>query len=213
MKILHRLLKPRGSISFLWALPRGASLLDVGCGNNSPSRTLSVRPDLRYVGLDIDPYTGPNYDNMTIVQTASERFASALADQPKKFSAVISNHNIEHVEDPEATLSAMCKALEPGGKLFLAWPSRRSLGLPSRQGTLNYYDDPTHAEALPTFQWVLSRLEANEMRVDGAWDPYRPLGAFLIGLVNEPRSRVIGRNLVGTWELWGFETILHASKL
>lgn len=46
----------RGKGGFLKTLPRGSTLLDVGCGNGSPYWFKANRPDLYYVGLDVGDY-------------------------------------------------------------------------------------------------------------------------------------------------------------
>ena len=38
----------------------------------------------------------------------------------------------------------MKKCLKKGGIIYLVTPSEKSIDFPSREGTLNYYDDKTH---------------------------------------------------------------------
>jgi hypothetical protein len=46
---------------FILQLPRGAKVLDVGCGNNSAQSTKKLRPDIYYVGLDVGDYNQTDY--------------------------------------------------------------------------------------------------------------------------------------------------------
>jgi hypothetical protein len=54
--VLSRLLKRKGKDSFIKILSPNSSVLDVGCGNNSPYRFKTQRPDIYYIGLDICDY-------------------------------------------------------------------------------------------------------------------------------------------------------------
>jgi hypothetical protein len=46
----------KGRTTFLKSLKENASVLDVGCGNNSPIYFKSLRPDFRYIGIDVGDY-------------------------------------------------------------------------------------------------------------------------------------------------------------
>ena len=48
--------KRRGKYAFLSSLPQNCKILDVGCGNSSPKKTRSIRPDLYYIGIDVGDY-------------------------------------------------------------------------------------------------------------------------------------------------------------
>lgn len=200
--------------SFLRSCPPSAKLLDVGCGNNSPRQAKASRPDLYYVGIDVGEYNQSDASRVAADQyiiVPSQEFAPRIQSMRGEFDAVISNHNLEHCDDPTACLAAMLDALKPGGRIFLAFPCEKSVAFPSRTGTLNFFDDPTH-KVVPRFDKVCSVIAAHGLRLEVVRRRYRPLSRVIQGLKAELRSRREGRVLPGTWALYGFETVIWASK-
>jgi SAM-dependent methyltransferase len=212
-----KLFSPRGKKAYVAQLPHSARLLDVGCGSNSPYLVKSVRPDIYYVGLDVADYhqaeeSKANADKYLIV--SPNEFDGAIAGLgTSPFDAVISCHNLEHCNRPDLVLSAMCGALRPGGSLYLSFPSEASTRMPSRQGTLNFYDDPTH-RSVPAWRNVLDSLKGHGMEMVYTAQRYRPWAALLVGLVFEPFVAPLGKQAPkgGTWALYGFESIIWARK-
>ena len=204
-------LRSRGKLAFLRSLPAGANVLDVGCGNNSPRDAKILRPDLVYNGLDVGDY---NQDDSihyadAYVLVRPEEFAQAIGRYEGQMDAVVSSHNLEHCQDPGAVLQAMAHALRPGGRLYLAFPCEESVRFPSRRGTLNFFDDPTH-QSVPSWQAVVEQLRASGMALEVACRRYRPGLLFAIGLLLEPIGRLTSRSIPGsaTWALYGFESII-----
>jgi SAM-dependent methyltransferase len=200
--------------AFLDSCAPGARVLDVGCGNNSPQAFKTQRPDIHYVGIDIADYrqtTDPHaWADEYIIASPSE-FNASLEAMPRSFDAVVSAHNIEHCDDPDRTLEAMLNAVRPGGRIFLAFPCEASVRFPRREGTLNFFDDPTH-KRVPSYIAVCRTIEAHGFSIEVAIKRYRPLVRVLSGLVNEPSSFIHRRTAPGTWALYGFETIIWASR-
>ena len=200
--------------AFLRACPPRARVLDVGCGNNSPAYFKSIRPDLYYVGLDIGDYNqdaGSLQHADTYLVVPVDAFNATIAGMAGTFDAVVSAHNIEHCDDPDLTLKVMLAALKPGGRLFMAFPAEASVRFPHRRGTLNFYDDPTH-KTVPSFAGLCDRIAAAGFRLDVAIRHYRPWRYVLAGLRNEIPSRLRGEVLFGTWALYGFESIIWATR-
>ncbi|WP_187272568.1 MULTISPECIES: class I SAM-dependent methyltransferase [Methylobacterium] len=199
---------------FLKRLPHGAKVLDVGCGNDSPRLFKEARSDIYYVGLDVGDYrhTRPPTENADeFVVVASDEFAAAIEKWRGRFDAVFSQHNIEHCEEPDRVIKAMAACLKPGGTLFLAFPTEASVKFPSRQGTLNFYDDSTHQQ-LPDFSRIIELLKSTSMYINFNARRYRPYKHAWRGLLNELESRKTKTVMRGTWALWGFESIIWASK-
>ena len=208
------MLRPHGKTHFILNLDARASILDVGCGNNSPFQVKSILPDSTYTGLDIGDYnqTKPNMADRYIVTTPAG-FTGALLAFNEEFDAVVSSHNIEHCDDREGTFSAMLRATKPGGKVYVSFPCAESVRFPSRAGTLNYYDDATHKQAPPDFDRLVRVLRASGFQIEHAERRSRPPLFLLLGWLLEPISRWKKRVMRGTWELYGFESIIIARKI
>jgi SAM-dependent methyltransferase len=209
-------IRPNGKEAFLKALPDGARVLDVGCGNNSPLHCKQCAPTIHYTGLDIGDYNQET-DSISVadkyVITTSAEFASTIEAMQGSFDAVISAHNLEHCEDQDRTLRAMCAALRDGGTIFLAFPCEASVEFPRRKRTLNFFDDPTHSKPV-----VLSRtmaiLTSAGMTVSVLKPRHRPPLLFAAGLLLEPISAITRTAMpfTSTWALWGFETVIWAKR-
>jgi len=122
-------------------------LLDVGCGNNSPSITKYWFPNCIYYGLDKDK----NYNNTDKDIALMDGFYeidlsnNQLSEIPQAFfDVIIMTHIIEHLLNGEDVLVSLLSKLKPGGYLYVEYPSFKSTKLPSMKGTLNFFDDPTH---------------------------------------------------------------------
>ncbi len=214
MDYLQLLIPNHIKIAFIKRLPPKARILDVGCGNNSPYITKCILPQSYYVGIDIINYNQTKSivsDEYIIVE--SHNFVEGIEKIPQKFDAVISNHNLEHVEDRDGTLKAMVMKLKRGGLLFLAFPSENSINLPHRGGTLNYYDDLTHKDKPPNFDKIIEYLIENNFIITFKARNYKPPLCWLIGFLLEEISKKKDKILPGTWCYWGFESIIWAKKL
>jgi SAM-dependent methyltransferase len=212
--MLKGALRPYGKTHFLLTLDPHASILDVGCGNNSPYEVKSILPNATYTGIDVGDYnqTKPNKADRYVL-TKPERFADALREFDEVFDAVISSHNLEHCNDRFGTFDAMLRATRVGGKIFVSFPCAQSVSFPSRAGTLNYYDDVTHRNAPPEFDRLLEMLESLGFQILYACRSHRPRLFWLLGFVSEPFSRWKKRVLRGTWEYYGFESIIIAKRV
>jgi SAM-dependent methyltransferase len=193
-------------------LAPGARILDVGCGNNSPTITKKWFPGCRYSGADIKRYDNSDADHM-----AMDEFFPLGADgtgydaiPEASYDLVILNHVIEHMVDSEPIVAKLCHKLRPGGYMWIAFPSKRSLTLPhSVDETLNFYDDPTHVQ-VPDPDAIAKTLEANGVEVIHSG---RSREGFLTSiadvfklckrlLVKAATGRFSGR---GMWYILGFE--------
>jgi SAM-dependent methyltransferase len=125
---------------------RPCTILDIGCGNNSPSMTKKYFPQCTYHGLDREDYNLDDSD-----RKAMDRLFRVDLDRDSldgvpddTYDLVIMSHVVEHLRRPVEIVSALCRKVRPGGFFYLEFPDIRSLGLPSMEGTLQFSDDPTH---------------------------------------------------------------------
>lgn len=214
---IRQILQPFGKTSFIYKMSNGAKVLDVGCGNDSASRLKQMRPDLYYIGLDIDHENTGNKQKSTYADemriTKPENFHEPIEELSGTVDYIISSHNLEHCQDREKVLTAMIGALKKDGLMYLSFPSMQSQFFPRRMGPLNYYDEKEHTETPPDPEKIHRILKSMNCQVIFQSLGYRPPLLAMIGFIVEPISRLINRTLIGTWQLYGFESILWIRKL
>lgn len=147
-----------------WLRKPGVKVLDVGCGNHSPTATKGYYPECFYYGLDRTKYYNNNDDDVRAMDGFFEfdllshiSFDSIPDDF---FDVIIMSHVIEHTHKGDEVVSGLSKKLKAGGIMYIEFPSRHSVYLPHMKGTLNFYDDPTHVR-LYTLKEVRSYLKDN----------------------------------------------------
>ncbi len=200
-------------------------ILDIGCGNHSPSKMKRLFPESVYTGVDIAEYNIDQADKdvadyLHILNCDSVDFANQLdLAVPNNISDIaIMKHVIEHLSTPFDVLEVLCKKVKPNGLIYLTFPSERSVFLPSAKGTLNFYDDSTHI-------WIPSIREISNFLV--AHD-YKPISInhanrggilyILMGILSLPLQAVekilTGKFTAnyGTWCLFGFESVMVYQK-
>ena len=212
---LLRLFLPYSKSVFYSSLPYKSFILDVGCGNNSVRKIKKFLPNAFYVGVDICDYYLDDLSKKMIdkyILLSKENFAYGISKIRMDFDLVISQHNIEHVNDRVAVLTSMVSVIKPGGYLVLRFPNSESMNFPSRTGTLNYLDDITHNLPPPDFENIKKFLLKNGLVIEYSSKAYKPFLLWLIGLFNEPFSKIIKKNLLGTWQFYGFESVIYAKK-
>jgi SAM-dependent methyltransferase len=204
----------RGKGTFVLSVPPHGRVLDVGCGNNSPQWCKTTRPDLYYVGIDIGNYNQAvepsKFADEYVVVDPSD-FAQKIGEYKGQMDAVISSHNLEHCDEPDAVILAMLNALKPGGRLYLSFPSEASVSFPHRDGCLNFYDDTTHKK-VPSWKATLKTISDASFIIEYAARRYRPFWLSVVGLILEARSarRRQTLNNGATWALYGFESVIWA---
>ena len=187
-------------------------ILDIGCGNNSPSVTKRWFPGCHYTGADIQRYNLSEKDDAAMdaffLLGAEGSGYEAIPDGSYDF--VILNHVLEHMTEPAPVVAALCTKLKPGGLIWIAFPSLRSLELPSSvDETLQFCDDPTHVY-IPDVREVANLLLANGVKVlhagrsrEGFWTTMGDGIKLLKRLVKRLfTGRFSGK---GMWYLLGFE--------
>jgi SAM-dependent methyltransferase len=205
------------------SLPSNARVVDIGCGNHSPSDHKRLREDIHYTGVDIQRYALDAGDDRAadrIVILARETYDRDLIAQLGEGCAdlVTMKHVIEHLDAPLDTLRTCVRLLAPGGRIYLAFPSERSATAPSADGTLNFHDDATHVW-LPDVDQIAGVLTACGLTIETqirAWS--HPLlsavGAIEYG-AQRARQAIRGGRLRSSpflWSLFGFEAIVIARR-
>lgn len=213
-RFIRHMIQPINLGELVRSLPPESRILDVGCGNHSPTRYKKVNPHISYFGLDIAEYELNAQDYALAEEirfVGANTFDQGIIEFGQLFDLIISSHNIEHVDEPVRVLAAMARSLSAGGKLWLSFPSQHSVNLPSRGGCLNFYDDKTHKKPVDELD-LLQRLGEQGLEVLHYKSRYRPVIAYLLGAMQEPFSRWAGHIFSHTWSFWGFETVVVAQK-
>ena len=113
---------------YLADLPRGARVLEVGCGGGQLAHAvLEQRPDLSWVGVDvskdqIERARRRNADHQNAELVVGDALALPFADQC--FDATVSIASIKHWPDQSKGLAECVRVLRPGGVLVVVEADR-----------------------------------------------------------------------------------------
>lgn len=210
-------LRPNCKYSFIRNLKKSSKILDIGSGNiNTAKASKYLVKNSIYYGIDIYRNISKSLSNQYIdnyIITDKNKFNKEIRKIEIEFDAVICSHVIEHVDDREETLKSLITKLKKGGYLYLSFPSEYSVNFPSRSGTLNYYDDPTHIDKPPEFKKMIEILKQNQIKIEFKSKRYRPLFLFLIGFIADLVCVISKKGSIGVWEKWGFESIIIGEKI
>lgn len=132
---------------------------------------------------------------------------SAIPDG--SFDFIILHHVIEHMPAPAPILSEICSKLRPGGYIWVAFPSVRSLSFPpAEDGTFQFCDDDSHIY-VPGIREISNVLLESGVKVLHAGRT-RDMAREFVGALVLPwallKRLITGRLSVrGLWYLLGFE--------
>lgn len=191
------------------------TLLDVGAGNHSPSKTTTTFPNCEYHGVDLNKDYAYNIADETALKGFYEMDLTKL-----EFSSIPDNyfdyinmaHIIEHLHNGEDVLAGLTKKLKAGGYIYIEYPGNQSTKLPSMYGTLNYYDDPTHVRiySYNEISDILSRngfsVLSKGMRRSWFYILLMPLRILSFWL----RGKRLHANIF--WDVLGFAEYVYARK-
>lgn len=133
-------------------VPRGALVLDVGCGSGMMGRFLSENNECVVDGVDIDPeaveLARPKYRNIAVANL--ERDSLMAFFKPSAYDCIVVADVVEHLVHPEQLFEDIKKLLKPEGMLLFSIPniSHISAGLELILGKFGYQNsgllDSTH---------------------------------------------------------------------
>ena len=199
-----------------WLNKPEVKILDVGCGNNSPSRTKRHYPKCIYYGVDITRQQDISNQNITSMEQFFEIDLSNtenLSPVPDMFfDCVLLSHVIEHLENGRDVIVALLHKLVRGGVIYIEFPSSKSVNFPSMKGTLNFYDDPSHVKIyqLEEISTLLSDNGLEIIRAGTRRSLKRILLLPLYALVSLVSHGYIGGSVL--WDIFGFANHLIAVK-
>ena len=190
-------------------------MLDVGVGNHSPSQFKKYFPSSVYHGIDIDV----NYNNTSDdVNKVDQFFKLDLTklnfdDIPNNhYDGIMMAHIIEHLENGDQVISQLSTKLKSGGYIYIEYPSAKSVKFPTKQGTLNFYDDPTHVRLYNHIELGKSMKEDGfEIISSGIRRNYFNIMIMPLKMVH---NKLKYKYVMGSvfWDLYGFAEYIWARK-
>jgi SAM-dependent methyltransferase len=204
---------------FVHILPRyrgrAFSMLDVGCGNHSPSLTRQWFPLCEYSGIDRSRDLHNDERDVRAMAEFYELDLTGLAFGPipdAAFDVLMMTHVIEHLPNGDRVVAGLLPKVKRGGVAYVEFPSHRSTTLPSKKGTLNFHDDDTHVR-------IYSVAEVEKIFLDAGWSVLRSgRRRDWLRILTTPAAIVKSKLDLGYvagsvyWDLLGFADYVYAEK-
>jgi ubiquinone/menaquinone biosynthesis C-methylase UbiE len=190
-------------------------LLDVGSGNHSASKTKSLFPNCEYHGIDLQKDFHNDERDYVAMHAFYEMDLTKLnfSEIPDNyFDFIRMAHVIEHLKNGDEVIKGLLSKLKKGGYIYIEYPGKKSLTLPSMNETLNFYDDPTHVRVYSVKE-VAGILKENNFQIISSGTRRNP--AFIAAMPFRVILSLIKRKkLVGNmfWDLLGFAEFVFARK-
>jgi SAM-dependent methyltransferase len=192
------------------------NLLDVGAGNHSASKMNFLFPNCAYYGVDLSKDYNNSKEDFDVMKGFFEMDLTKLdfhVIPDNFFDGIWMVHVIEHLHNGDEVIKKMIPKLKSGGYMYVEYPGKKSLKLPSMNGTLNFYDDDTHVRlySVPELNQLFSHSDCKvlESGTRRNWYfimamPFRVIGHW-----------IKGRKLIGNifWDLLGFAEFVYARKI
>ncbi|MEZ4842648.1 MAG: class I SAM-dependent methyltransferase [Bacteroidia bacterium] len=190
-------------------------LLDVGSGNKSATDFKTYFPNAHYHGVDMVTdynYTENDFGNMEAFYEMDLTKLDYSAIPNNYFDAILMAHIIEHLHNGDEVLKHLSPKLKSGGVLYVEYPGQKSTTLPSRKGTLNFYDDDTHVRVYSVSE-VSEVLKQNGFQIlsGGTRKSWRNIAMMPIKFVhNKLKYGYIMASVF--WDWYGFAEYVWAKK-
>ena len=156
--------------------PRGARVLEIGCGLGGVLRHLEREYGTH--GVDLSSFALGRARSDLARSTLAVAEATELPFREQTFDAVLAKHVLEHIADPAIALAEIARVLRsPGGLLVYGTPNADNPLRPFKGNDWIGVRDPTHVSVLPPAKWLAltatSGFEIERAFSDGFWDvPY-----------------------------------------
>jgi len=124
-------------------MPRPRYILDIGVMNNSYAECKNVFPTSVYHGLDYQQidFTMVQGDQFFLCDLETD---GALDSMQPVYDLIIVNHVLEHLMHGIKVFSKLCGLLQPGGILYVEFPSIRTAYKRKIGHSYHFHEDPTH---------------------------------------------------------------------
>ncbi|MBD3285839.1 methyltransferase domain-containing protein [candidate division WOR-3 bacterium] len=128
--VMYKVFTTRYRVAARWVLEHFGNkgkvrIIDIACGSGYGSEILSRAGNV--LGVDLDPevieYAKENYSGKRTSFTLGNANDFEFLDGLGKFDAVVSLATVEHVDDADAYMNWIYRALNPGGVAVVCFPS------------------------------------------------------------------------------------------
>lgn len=190
-------------------------LLDVGCGNHSPSKTKRIFPNCEYHGLDLDKTYNNDEKDFEVAQAFYELDLTQLDYSiipANYFDFIRMAHVIEHLSNGDEVVKALLPKLKKGGFFYIEYPGKKSLKLPSMYGTLNFYDDPTHVRvySIPELKAIFENGGCKVLKSGTRRNSWNILATPARAIFSLVKNKRLEGNIF--WDITGFAEYLFVQK-
>lgn len=189
------------------ASTRARSYLDYGCGtgafvrylNTNGWKAFGVEPNAKARSVYNDARVAPSLDHLN----------------KQKFDVIGLWHVLEHVPNPEETISQLIQALNPEGSLFLALPNFNSFDASIYGGAWAGYDVPRHLWHFSA-KGIVQLCEALGLQHNRSQGMF--FDAFYISYLSEKNQKksfpLLRAVFVGLWSNFrGWQTGEHSAMM
>jgi SAM-dependent methyltransferase len=190
-------------------------LLDVGVGNHSATKTVSLFPACEYYGVDLNKDYNNNDEDFKVMKCFYEMDLTKLDFHlipDNYFDGIWIAHVIEHLHNGDKVIENLIGKLKTGGYMYIEYPGIKSTKLPSMYGTLNFYDDHSHVR-IYSVKELTELFERNGCKViEGGIR--RNIYFILVSPLRILGHWFRGKKLIGNifWDILGFAEFIYISK-
>lgn len=191
------------------------TLLDIGAGNQSATKTLRLFPNCSYHGLDLSRDYNNQESDFSLMKAFYELDLTKLQFHEipdNHFDSILIVHVIEHLFNGDQVLVGLLPKLKKGGTMYVEYPCSRSTKLPSMRGTLNYHDDSTHVRlySIPELKGVLEGAGCTVKSSGFRRSWFYVLATPFRILLRWARGKAVTGNIF--WDLLGFAEYVVVQK-
>lgn len=191
------------------------NFLDAGAGSHSATLTKQWFPFCNYYGIDrTKDYENDENDFAAMkefyeMDLTKLQFSNIPDDH---FEVLMMSHIIEHLPNGDKVIAALLPKLKAGGVVYLEFPAARSTRFPSKKGTLNFYDDPTHCRLYSVHEVsdILIQNGCNILRAGVRRDWIKILLLPLAMIKSKIKLGYVAGGVF--WDLLGFAEYVYAEK-
>ncbi len=190
-------------------------LLDIGAGNHSASKTKKWYPNCEYHGVDLDKNYNNDESDFKVMHSFYEMNLEELnfgVIPDNYFDFIMMAHVIEHLRNGDDVVEQLLTKLRPGGLIYIEFPGYRSSQLPHMDGTLNYYDDPTHVRIYSVPELMNLAMRNNMKVLTGGYRRHLP--TMLLMPFKIPHNLIVYGKIIPSifWDYFGFAEYILAVK-